>query len=265
MPAFERTHLLRNDLDWLPRWLKAVRWVVQGGVWTGTFGAAVAMVAAAPEQVFFTANGAAALLAGGIYAGDRLARSMLRKRLTRMAHGDVDIKRLKNEPDGELVHVKGRVRVRERLQGKLGGSGVFRRLRLKVGDQQVVHEAAADFDLIDESGEMIVVQVAGARLVAPDPELVPLAGDVIALLTSLKLPPKAAVAASEWEFRCKSGLPLTPVSAVETLLSDGQAVEVVGYKSRMVDPTIVERLERETPLRATLRGGRELPLLIAPK
>jgi hypothetical protein len=88
---------------------------------------------------------------------------------------------------------------------------------------------------------------------------------VIALLRSLPLPPKAERAASEWEFRFKTGKPMGPVSAAETVLTDGQVVEIVGYKSRTVDPTIVERLERETPLRATLRGGKELPLLISPE
>src|SRR5438046_1699774 len=107
MPAFERTHLLRDDLNWLPRWLKAVRWTVAGGFWTAALGAAVGLAAAVPDQAFFlTTYGGAALVAGGLYTGDKVARSVLRKRLARLAHGDVDIKRLKNQPDGELVHVK---------------------------------------------------------------------------------------------------------------------------------------------------------------
>ncbi|HEX6838267.1 MAG TPA: dihydroxy-acid dehydratase, partial [Polyangia bacterium] len=49
------------------------------------------------------------------------------------------------------------------------------------------------------------------------------------------------------------------------ILRDGDVVEIVGYKSRTVDPTVATRLERDTPFRATLKGGRNLPLIIAPR
>jgi hypothetical protein len=51
------------------------------------------------------------------------------------------------------------------------------------------------------------------------------------------------------------------VKASEYLVADGDSVEILGYKTRMVDIS-VERMERETPFRATLRSGKELPLLI---
>jgi hypothetical protein len=54
------------------------------------------------------------------------------------------------------------------------------------------------------------------------------------------------------------------VQLVETLLRDGDSVEIVGYKSRVVDPRFASRLAREEPYRATLRGGQALPLLISP-
>jgi hypothetical protein len=54
------------------------------------------------------------------------------------------------------------------------------------------------------------------------------------------------------------------VSAGEYLLRDGDEVEVVGYKNRTVDVSVESRLERDTPLRATLRSGRELPLILSP-
>jgi hypothetical protein len=263
--AFERTHLLGDDLNWLPGWLKALRWAVAGTVWTGLFGGGLALVALNTANVLFAGYGLTGIALGSAYAGDKVARSILRKRLARLARGDVDIKRLKNERDGELVHVKGRVHLRERLSGKLGGEGAYRRLRLTVGEVRVVHEAAVDFELIDESGEKILVQAAGARLVAPEPEMKPLAGEVLGLLNGLVLPPRAERAAGDWEFRFRTGKPLAAISAGELLLADGQMAEIVGYKSRVVDPTIVERLERETPLRATLRGGKELPLLISPQ
>jgi hypothetical protein len=48
------------------------------------------------------------------------------------------------------------------------------------------------------------------------------------------------------------------------LVCPGDEVEIVGYKTRTIDPTLAGRLPREAPLRATLRSGRELPLLVAP-
>ena len=264
MLAFERTHFVKDDLDWMPASFKAIRWVVAGGVWTGLFGAAAALVAFSHAHVFFFGKGLTALGLGGVWAGDRAARAVLKKRLAKLAHGDVDLNRLKHERDGELVHVKGKIRARERLQGVLGGEGVFRRLLLTVGEARVVHEAAVDFYLVDASGEMVMVQAAGARLIAPEPKKDPLKGDVIGMLFKLPLPEKARKIAGDWEFRFKTGKRVGAVNAGEILLTDGQEVEIVGYKSRVVDPTIAERLERDTPLRATLRGGRELPLLISP-
>jgi hypothetical protein len=38
---------------------------------------------------------------------------------------------------------------------------------------------------------------------------------------------------------------------------------VVGYKARVVDQTVASRLARDTPMRASLRSGRLLPLLIS--
>src|SRR4051794_35364490 len=125
MLAFERTHLLSDDLKWLPRWLKALRWTVAGTVWTALSGAAVAVMAFRHEEAIFLGPGLTAIALGGAYAGDKVARDVLRRRLARLARGDVDLKRLKNQPDGELVHVKGRVKLRERVAGKLGGEGAY--------------------------------------------------------------------------------------------------------------------------------------------
>ena len=51
----------------------------------------------------------------------------------------------------------------------------------------------------------------------------------------------------------------------EIVLRDGDDVEILGYKSRTIDPTVATRLERDTPFRATLKGGKSFPLLIAPR
>ena len=47
-------------------------------------------------------------------------------------------------------------------------------------------------------------------------------------------------------------------------LRDGDEVEVVGVKTRSIDPTVEMRLMRDTPERATLRSGKELPLIVSP-
>jgi hypothetical protein len=262
--AFERTHLLRNDLDWLPGWLKAIRWTVAGGVWTGLFGGVAALMFTSHVNFIFFGKGISALALGGLYAGDKAARSVLRRRLAKLAHGDVDLKKLKQEADGELVHVVGRVRAKQRIEGLLGGEGVYRRISFTIGEARVVHEKAVDFALVDESGEAIVVQAAGARLIVPDEKLHPIGSNRAEVLMSLPLPPSAARAASDWQVRVRSGKRMAQIRAAEVLLKDGDQVDVVGYKSRVVDPTVAERLERETPFRATVRSGNELPLLISP-
>ena len=67
------------------------------------------------------------------------------------------------------------------------------------------------------------------------------------------------------EERRNKGKSLGKIRVADFALRDGDAVEIVGYKSRTVDPTVATRLERDTPFRATLKGGRGLPLLIAPR
>jgi hypothetical protein len=48
------------------------------------------------------------------------------------------------------------------------------------------------------------------------------------------------------------------------IVPNGATVDVIGWKTRVVDFTIEERLARETPMRNTLRGGGTLPLLVSP-
>ncbi len=258
----ERTHLLRNDLDWLPGWLKAIRWTVAGTVWTGLFGGFVGLMFASHMHVFIFGKGLSALALGGFYAGDKAARSVLRRRLSRLAHGDVDLNRLKQEADGELVHVVGKVRAREKLAE---GDCVYRRVVFAVGDARVVHEKAVDFALVDDSGETVLVHSTGARLIALEPKLVALSDDKAwQFLGALQLPQGAQKAVTDWSARRNKGKRVQPVRAGEVLLRDGDKVEVVGYKSRSVDSSVVDRLVRDTPLRATVRGGKELPLLLSP-
>lgn len=262
-PALERTHYLKNDLDWLPPSFQVVRWPVAGSLWTALAASVAGVTIFTRAHFYLFGKSLAVLAAGGYYAGDRAARAALRARLKRLAHGSVDLSRLRDEADGELVHVHGRVRAREQLLGVLDPEpAVYRRVVISMGRMRVVHEAAVDFFLVDESGQPVLCEVANARLVAPEPRRrkFTAGSEVDERLCRLPLPPLA------WERgrNQKGWRASTGPSAGEILLRDGDEVEAVGYKSRVVDPSVATRLERDTPMRETLRGGKALPLIISP-
>jgi hypothetical protein len=265
----QRTHLLKHDLDWLPSSLKAVRWTVAGTIWTGVLGGAIAtsvLMHATPSG--YLGGVGKSIIVGGLVAGDKAARFVLRRRLAKLAHGQVAVARLKQEPDGELVHVRGRVRARQTLTGLLDGQGqaVYRRVQLFLGQHRFIYEDAVDFALVDDAGEHIIVQVADARLLASDPKPKKMRAEGAPAEGLLALPlPEDGKKWLEWlAKRKRKGKKPPQISATEVLLRDGAEVEMVGYKNRVVDVTVDNRLERDTPLRATLRSGRELPLIISP-
>jgi hypothetical protein len=266
----QRIHLHQNDLDWLPSSLKAVRWTVAGTIWTGVLGATIAssvLLHATPGGVI--AGAGKGIIVGGLMAGDRVARAILRRRLGKLAHGQVALSRLKQEPDGELVHVRGRVRARQTLTGLLDDQtqAVYRRVQIFLGQyHRVVCEDAVDFALVDDQGESIIVQVADARLVAPEPkaEKMRAEGAKADRLLSLPLPAETAKWLASRAKRQRKGKSAPRMAASEFLLRDGDEIEVVGYKNRVVDVSVEARLERDTPLRATLRAGRALPVILSP-
>jgi hypothetical protein len=265
----QRTHLRRRDLDWLPPSLKAVRWAVAGTIWTGMVGGVAALSVASGGHVNGGLIGGTAkgLVLGGLYGGDWVARTVLRRRLAKLAHGQVELSRLKQEPDGELVHVRGRVKARAELSGLLDEHAptVYRRVQLALDQLEIVHESAVDFTLVDESGEIVLVQVEGARIVVPGPKLIKrLEQAQEERLLTLPLPKEAQRWLDRRAKRQRKGKSLPRMAAGEFLLRDGDEVEVVGYKSRVVDASVEARLERETPMRATLRSGRALPLILSP-
>jgi hypothetical protein len=267
-PALARTVSARHDLDWLPPSMKAVRWTVAGTIWTGIAGLTIGTLALSKFHIYFWGKGIAALVAGGYYAGDRAARTVLRRRLGKLARGAVDLSRLQREEDGELLHVRGKVRAHQAILGLTSEApGVYRRVVFSIGGSlgaRVVHEAAVDFSIVDASGERVTVQVEDARLLAPEPRRIRLDEATVRKLAELPLPDKLGRVFGAWLLRAAAGKRVQPVLGSEVLLQDGDEVELVGYKTRVVDPTVGERLERETPMRATLRSGRDLPLLIAP-
>ena len=256
----QRTHLQKHDLDWLPPSYRAIRWIVAGGLWTGLVGGVAALSIFSHVHVFVFGKGIAVLAAGGYVAGDKAARSVLRSRLRKLAHGAVDLSRLPAEADGELVHVTGKVRA-------LGAAReVYRRLVFSFdGQTRVVHESAQDFWLVGD-GEPVLVDVAAGRLLADGKVVQRPADDPLVLeLEALPLPAQLDNTMKQRQKRRAKGKRLSRVRVGDYVLRDGDTVEIVGYKSRTIDPTVATRLERDTPFRATLKGGRNLPLLIAPR
>ncbi len=252
MGELKRTHLAKNDLDWMPRSLRAFRWAVAGGIWTGLGGGIVGLVTLSHFHFWYLGKWIATLGAGAYYAGDRSARAILRRRLVKLTQGHVDVGRLKHQADGDLVHVRGKIRARERLTGILSQvPTVYRRLVFLTERQRWVDEAAIDFQVIDHEGEAIDILVENARLIAPEPLLGKISGEERDRLSHF-----VQALGLGWADRS--------ARAVEILLCEGDEVEVVGYKTRTLDPTLADRAFRETPMRATLRSGTELPLLIAP-
>jgi hypothetical protein len=273
----ERTISLRHDLDWLPPRYRAIRWTIAGSIWTvmaGGFGSLLAF-----GHIGAVAGGAgkgiAVLAAGGYYAGDKVARSVLRGRLRKLASGAVETSRLPAEADGELVHVVGRVRLMSAHAGRNQVSGlidpapaVWRRIVFNFGNEaKVLYEAAVDFQLVGDGGEPIVIETAEARLLAADPKSLWILDShpAVAQLEALPLPTDVQNARALRQRRRDKGKKVPKLRVSELLLREGDLVEVLGYKSRVIDPTMGDRMERETPFRATLRGGRAFPLLIAPR
>jgi hypothetical protein len=262
--TLDRTVRARHDLDWLPGSFKALRWAVVGTVWAGVGGLLGALILFAKHGFIVYGKGIAVLFAGGYVAGDRAARAVLRGRLNKLARGGVDLSKLKQEADGELVHVRGRIKARETLQPLLGdGPAVYRRVVFSVGGERWVHEAAVDFHLVDATGERVLVQVAGAHLVAPEPKRTKIEGETAHSIFELTLDPQLRKSADSAGVRIGRA-DKSAISAGEIVLRDGDEVEVVGVKTRSIDPTVEMRLMRDTPERATLRSGKELPLIVSP-
>lgn len=261
--SMRRTHLAKDDLDWLPERYRLLRGLIISGVWTGLVGSFAALVWSGAHVVvfgkFFVVLGAA-----GHYIGDRAAKGLIGMRLGKLASGDVDLARLSNQDDGDLVHVRGRVRASTTLRGVLSDAPcVYRRTRASFGEVQVIDEEAVDFQLVDEAGNAIGIEVDGARLLVHDPKLTDVA-DPEPLFSFATLPAAARVVDRYRELLGRGKRRALPgFQAAEVLLVAGDLVEAVGYKARKIDPTVLDRMARETPMRATLRSGRDLPVILS--
>ncbi|MBI2894172.1 MAG: hypothetical protein HYY06_11530 [Deltaproteobacteria bacterium] len=266
--ALSRIYREKRELEWVPAELRRVRWLAWpiGAAPVGS--AAAVAFATLPSGVAaaLMLGAGAYLVAGGLGLGwlaDRqVLRRIVRRRVERLAGGELDLRSLRSEKDGELVHVRGRVEAIRKIRSVIDPdrAGVFRRLRQNVGGTCVLHEDAEDFWLVDETGERTRVDVQGGRLVVGRTTLPWRDVDHLTYHEMLHRIPPSVVSTGRVLAQSRSRL----VHMGEILVEDGARVTVLGHKSRVPDFTIEERLARETPMRTTLRGGSVLPLVVAP-
>jgi hypothetical protein len=116
------------------------------------------------------------------------------------------------------------VRVRGRVAARPGSMAPNNVVFDRTIFGQFVHERAVDFALINADGMEIWIDTEGAQLLHPQ--------------GTAELGGRSVII--------------------------GDTVEVLGWKDRRVDPSVRDRLDRDEPMRVTLRAGKALPLLIVP-
>jgi len=191
----------------------------------------------------------------------RIAQALLRARVPE----PVSVAEALRAADGHPVAVRGRVRPCAPFpDSAVPPAVVFQlvrfRLRVVVSSLtrkwDLVYEAAADFDLVDEHGAQLRVLVDRAYLAALTPRLRSGYWPVSATPATLPRPPAQPLARA-----LERGALL---AAADVQVKEGDEVVVWGVKDRIVDATAPgARLARETPMRSVLRaGGPAEPLLV---
>jgi hypothetical protein len=156
-----------------------------------------------------------------------------------------DFAALARQPDGTLVSVVGWIRAREQLPEAVAGEPCVGLALACHQKYPGVLETLNDFELIDESGQSVLVQVTGARMLGASN--VNLTDDKARrlLIASLDLPVGAV--ATGWD---------------AFVLRDGDPVMAVGFKQTMLDPS--QSNLRSPPARTSLGSVPPRPLLIFP-
>jgi len=152
---------------------------------------------------------------------------------------------LERQPDGAVVSIVGWIRARGQLAQPVGGE---RCVGLALACQQRfpgLLETLNDFDLVDEAGNTVFVQVAGARMLGDPNVNLTNASERMLLVASLDLPVGAV--ATGWDV---------------FVLRDGDPVMAVGFKQTALDPT--QASLRAPPARASVASAPPRPLLIWP-
>jgi hypothetical protein len=149
---------------------------------------------------------------------------------------------LAREPEGQVASVLGWVRGRERLATPLGGESVVGVALPCQSKFPGLLESMHDFELQDEEGRTIVIQMADARTFGT-PNVALGGRDMQMLFATLELP--TGVTASSYHVHA---------------LRDGDPVMVVGFKRMIVDPAAASmRGEGE---RLALGSSPPCPLLV---
>jgi hypothetical protein len=156
-----------------------------------------------------------------------------------------DFAALERQPDGTLVSVVGWIRARQQLPEAVGGEPCIGLALACHQKYPGVLETLNDFDLIDEAGRAVLVQVTDARMLGATN--VTLTDDKARrlLIASLDLPVGAV--ATGWD---------------AFVLRDGDPVMAVGFKQTTLDPT--QTSLRAPPARTALASVAPRPLLIFP-
>jgi hypothetical protein len=156
-----------------------------------------------------------------------------------------DFADLEGQPDGTAVSLLGWIRARDKLAQAVGGEPC-------VGIALACHqrypgvlETLNDFELVDETGRTVPVQVAGARLLGKSNVTLTDANERRLMIASLDLPVGAQVPG--WD---------------AFVLRDGDPIMVVGFKQTALDPT--QASLRAPSARAAIISLSPKPLLIFP-
>jgi hypothetical protein len=248
MIVVERTHTLDADEAWLPPAVRRAKWAAGAAV-TGGTGVAIAGALLVAPAIVVLWKGLVLAGIGASLLGKHVSRRAFHRQLRRMTQGQLALAELKHRAEGELVCVRGRIEAPQTLRGiLLESTGVYRRMIFKT-DRFWVHEAATDFDLLDESNHRITIHAAGARWLVSPREPMEYSGSRFA---------EEHVPAAVKE-RCAGH---ATVQAAELVLEPGELVQLVGYKSSVasVDGEVGDY--RSPPQRPTLQSGPDLPLVI---
>jgi hypothetical protein len=156
-----------------------------------------------------------------------------------------DFSELERQPDGTVVSIVGWIHARAQLAEKVEGEPCIGLALACHQKYPGVLETLNDFDLVDEAGHKLLVQVAGGRMLGSSNVNLTDARGRKLLIASLDLP-VGAVAAG-WD---------------AFVLRDGDPVMIVGFKQTALDPT--QASLRSPPARPTVGSLPPKPLLIFP-
>lgn len=156
-----------------------------------------------------------------------------------------DFAALDGQPDGALVSLVGWIRAREQLGEPVAGEPCIGLALACHHKYPGVLETLNDFDLVDEAGRAVLVQVADGRMLGASNVNLTDGKARRLLIASLDLPTGAV--ATGWD---------------AFVLRDGDPVMAVGFKQTALDPT--QATLRAAPARASVASMLPKPLLIFP-